>query len=161
MRKSRYNKQKRLRRVAEAVLKQSHVAAVFVVGNNGFSHMVNHKNQQLITVDQTLSDIMTKLPFKWSTLIAVTCKDTFGKEYMKAEQIDIDMPLKQSELADYLNEQHQALIENCNSNHIVNVAWISSPFPMDWDENVASKIFEKLNGWKAVAIELREQEIAA
>ncbi|WP_286237939.1 hypothetical protein [Neptuniibacter halophilus] len=160
MRRSKYNKQKRLRRTAAAVLRHNHVAAAFVGGNNGYSHMVNHKSRLTITPDQTLIDVMTELSFKWSTLIAVMCCDEFGQHYMKSEHVDIDIPLKQNELALHLNDMHFDLIKACNDKHIINVGWISSPFPIEWDEGQASEIFEKLGGWKVVPIKLIEEAAA-
>lgn len=158
--RKKHNAHKRLRRVANSMLRQNHVATVFVGGNNGYSHLVNHKTQQIITPSPSLVESMTKLGFQWSTFIAVMCKDEFGQEYMKAQQFDIDQQLKQSELAEYLNDQHFGLIKSCNSNHLINVGWISSPFPIEWEEKQVSEIFGLLGGWGKVPIQLMEKEVA-
>lgn len=79
--------------------------------------------------------------FKWSTYMAVFGKDEFGPVYMKSKSLFIDTPCKQNEIYQFLNEEHQKLIQSFNTKHFYGVGWLSCPFEYDWTEEEAFQIF--------------------
>lgn len=155
------NPHKRYRSIATALLRQNHVAIVYVSGNGGYSNMVNRKTAQAIRVTPELSDAAIKLSYRWSIFIAALCRDEFGREYMRGEQISIDQPLLQAELADYLDEQHRSLASSCNQKHLVGVGWAADPFGGDWEESQASKLFDRFGGWSGDNAAFIENEMVA
>lgn len=102
---------------------------------------LHNKRPQLYLLDNFTVATLAKERFKWSTFMAVFCKDVDGKVYMKAESCFIEEPLTQNEVADYLSAQHSKLIKGANRNQFYGYGWLSCPFEHDWTEEEAFNLF--------------------
>jgi len=145
--KRKYNPNKRYKNVAKAILRSNHFATIFVSSGKGLTYMIDRKTGIGIKPVPQLIKVVTELQFKWSVLMAALCIGDDGKEYMKYEEIIANDEVKQSELADFLNESHKKLIEGCNPRHVVNAAWIASPVGHEWTEAEAARLFSSRGGW--------------
>jgi hypothetical protein len=146
-RRKKHNPTGRYIRVARAALK-----GLAVVWTDETKHclMMDVKSKKSVTVTEVLAKAFSEVQHNWSIIIAVMGKQPDGKVYMKSEQITTSQPYYQSELADYLNERHQQLIKQMNSNCMVGVGWAAAPNGYEWTESEAFELLsqagEKGNG---------------
>jgi hypothetical protein len=108
--------------------------------------MVDIKRKSEVRVTEVLAKAFSEVPHHWSIFIAVMGKQPNGDVYMKSEQIKTNQPYYQNDLADYLNERHQALISGMNRNALCGVGWAAAPNGHDWSEEEAFSLFESVNG---------------
>ena len=98
-----------------------------------------------------MADLISRHHYKWSVYMSVFGFD--GTKYSKSESLLCDEHINQSELVEYLNDKHQAMIENFNPLHICGAGWIAQPSGYDFSEKEAGNIFYKLGAWEHVNAE--------
>ena len=121
---------------------------IFQVGEE-YCNIVNINTLKSIKVSRKLADIISNNKFEWSVLCCVMCAND-NERYMKAVQVNSSKPMLQSELTDFLREEHKKLLANCNENHLVEVCWIAAPNACDFDEPTVFDFFESLNVYEGV-----------
>lgn len=138
---------KRYERTALGTVKRYNLAISYSYLNNQYSRLIDDKNMVGLRPAPLLIDMLTKIRYKWGVTIAALCVDQEGRKYMRSEFIKANEPYLQSELADYLEDEHERLLESCNRSHLVNATWIASPIGREYTEKEAFDIFEALGSW--------------
>ena len=131
----------------QARIAVKNIAAAFVTGNTHVE-CVDIKRREIIKAGPTLANAIAKTPYKWSVLLCVLGIDHDGKPYVKSEEHAMTVRYKQSNLCEYLNEQHQAYIERyANKSQMIAAGWIASPEGKPLDNEVAFEIFNKMGAF--------------
>ncbi len=142
------NELERTRRVARACLKDCVV--VYVSGDTHKRlYSLKHDAQVRCTVSIDLAIHSIRWP--WTVYIAAFCRDQTGAEYVKAEEIAVAGEYLYSELSDLLNEQHFALLETVNRQHLCGVGWIAAPRRCTFDEAQAYQVFATNGAFELLA----------
>lgn len=110
------------------------LGAMFVAGSGNQCETLNFKSGLITQTPYSIAATFSTERFKWYGLLMVVCRDHFGKEYVPAYECVAKSPATQAQIAKDLNETHKKLINSCNKQHVLTVAWIISPHPIDWGE---------------------------
>jgi hypothetical protein len=84
---------------------------------------------------------------KWTILVAALGVDNNNRRYIKSHEIQCTEYYFQSEIADLCADVHRALLDEFNGNHFINVGWLASATPIEFDEKKALTLFEKAGGF--------------
>ena len=101
-----------------------------------------------VSLSKSMADLISRHHYKWSVYMSVFGFD--GTKYSKSESLLCDEHINQSELVEYLNDKHQAMIKNFNPLHLCGAGWIAQPSGYDFSETDAGYIFYKLGAWEHV-----------
>lgn len=96
---------------------------------------------------------LLELPFKYTVVCAVFCRDQLGTEYMRYETVKIRDKHIHTELFDLLTEIHVDLIKGVNQSHKITVGWLACPV-IDTEivpEDNLDKIFRAMGGFDYLA----------
>ena len=84
-------------------------------------------------------------PLLWNITCYALCKDTVGNNYLKAMEIYLKEPVKQSAIHKSLSHAHYDWMkESVNMKHMLTLAWIATTATPPAEE-LAMKIFNDLN----------------
>lgn len=150
--RKRYNRLEHVRQLAKAKLKG---CAVVYVSGDDHKRLFSLKHMMQVRVTPDLDLLVHGIRWPWTVYIAAFCRDQAGTEYIKAEEIAVAGEYLYSELADLLNDQHFALLETVNRQHLCGVGWIAAPRRCVFDEAQAADVFgqlgafELLSNWQA------------
>ena len=136
--KRKHNPLKRLQRAAKHNIRNLY--AVFVGGEQ--IQVADKRKGQVRAFYKDELDSMGRLPHKWSVYIAIIGQDQMGDRYIKGEQLDINQPMLQGDIAEIVSEYHYKLLDTFNKLHLKNVGWIASPRLDDIEPEQAFTIFE-------------------
>lgn len=101
-----------------------------------------------VDISKSMADLISRHAYKWSVYLCVFGFN--GERYTKSKVIICPGPLKQSDLVNFLNDEHQEMIRGFNPAHLVGAGWIAQPYAYDFSEKQAFDIFEKLGAWEHV-----------
>lgn len=138
MKRKRHNPLKRLQRAAKYNIKDLYAVSV---GGEQIQVVDTKKNQVRPFYKDELNS-MGRLPYKWSVYIAIIGQNQLGDLYVKGEQLEINQPLLQGQIADVVSDHHYKLLDTFNKEHLRNVGWIASPQKHDIDPEQAFSFFE-------------------
>ena len=124
---------------------------------NGYaiSYITGGKVAQLIDMNgnacgmtRDLCTAVTDIRYKWSVYLSVFGLDNQGNKYAKSKVINCKHEYYQADLVELLNAEHQEMVKNFNPSDICGAGWIASPLGVDFTEEKAFNIFNKLNAWQ-------------
>lgn len=81
---------------------------------------------------------------QWSFYLGALCNDG-THDYVKSLEVELDQPVYEAEMFDFLNQQHEQLIKECNSNHLRGFGWIAYHKAYTWDDSKALELFKRFN----------------
>lgn len=139
-RRKKYNLHESTKQLAKARLKDCVV--VYVSGDN-FKRLFSLKHMMPVRITRDTDLMVHSLRWPWTVYIAAFGRDSFGRFYIKAREIAIAGEHLYGEVADSLNAEHKALIEETMpESHLIGVGWIAAPRRCSFDEEQAAKIFD-------------------
>ena len=121
------------------------------VGGHRKTYAFGKKTLELEPIGPSIAQSLGSVAFKWNVCIAVLCRRQDGQEYIQSSVINFDAPYKRETIETMLNEHHSQLAKTCNKEHIVNLGWIASTVPYEFDDEQTTKLFDKQNGWDYLA----------
>lgn len=125
----------------------------YVGGNNGKSFIVDRFSKFVYRkISTEMEKDLLERKHNWTIYCAVLCRDNFGINYVKAEELYFHTPVLQSEIQDYLHNYHRAFVEKQNKQHVINIAWIAVPTNVELDEEFAYDIFDMFGGFNCLSL---------
>lgn len=144
--RKKYNPNKGKELTAKRAMRHLHVA--FVTGANmDKCVLIDSRDGTIYNPTQIIADAITKLPFHWTLHLAGFGRKENGIEFMEVEVITTRNKYLQSDLVDYLNDRHQALIKGMNQNRLVGAGWLANISGRVLDEPKLIELFQKLGAW--------------
>lgn len=132
----------------------SHAAAremlkplAIVQTTESYCQLVNQKSHVVMPVTQTTYNVVTQYKFQWSIYLCVFLNRPGGAIEMEGEALRTNEYYRQSELSEFLNEQHKQLLDRFNPFIVTGMGWVAvarSVDPDDWDIPDTFKLFEDL-----------------
>lgn len=129
------------------------------VGGKRETHALDKKTGTPVDIGPSIAQSLHTIPFKWHVYLAVFCRTQTGEEYIQSEEMNFPAPYKRDLISGVLNDTHDALVRTCNPQHILNIGWIASTVPYDFDDNHCNKLFIQQEGWDYLAEWEREKII--
>lgn len=149
-RSKKNNIHKRYDRYANALCHTNNLAVVHVWTDGNISHLIDAKNKHRILVSQALYDMMRCTRFMWTIQMSAFCIDQNGTKYIKSDVMETKQRYTQYDLAAYLGEMHDKLLDSVNQAHLLGPGWIASPLGREFTEKEADEIFDMFNPWEKV-----------
>lgn len=134
------NPHARVERFSRAILRQFRVAVVNI-DPSGRQGMIDYGTAKNIPPGQ-------RIAHPWVIYFGVFCRDQFGRQYIKANEVAPQGIYKSDSLAEVIEEHYRALIDSCNPAHVIGSGWIANPSGVSLDEAQAARIFEAVGAWK-------------
>ena len=147
-RTGKHSKQKRIDMLTRRAVKD--LGVVFVLNDTKYADVVNLRTKQKVSLNNDLDQVIRFKAHPWNLLLAVFCKDNFGKEYIKMSITRADKPCLQRELDESASKRHAELIRSCNENHLVGVGWIATPYECEFpkeNDPIYESIFDMYGAW--------------
>jgi hypothetical protein len=114
--------------------------------NNGICKLIKFSGEE-VPVTQGIHQALTLTRFNWSIYMA-----GFGingsENYTKSSIAISPHPYLQSELIEFLNDEHQKLLRGFNPEHLCGFGWLASPTGHDFTEKEAYRIFDMHGAFK-------------
>ena len=110
---------------------------------SGDARLFKKDGNELIPTHAEIEAI-TRIRHKWTLHIAAFGLDHSDKIYMKSETIQSNEEYTHSELCDFLNKEHYALIESVNPQRRIGCGWIATIGTKDMTEDQIYKWFERI-----------------
>jgi len=117
------------------------------VGGKKETHVLDKTDGSYVNVGAIIADSFQSIAFKWSIYLAVLCRRQDGQEYIQSEEIHHQQAYRRNILEGKLNRRHEKLIESCNKLHIVNIAWIASTTPYQFNDEYCDKLLTSRDAW--------------
>lgn len=131
----------RLERAARSVLK---VNRVCIVNLNEPYHMqttMHHVSGKLIHATSRIAAALCDIPHRWTLYLAVFC-DSGRERYTKAVELSPQGIYRSERLTGVIREHHTALVKAQNPRHVVSSGWIAFPYPIEFSEEQADRLFD-------------------
>lgn len=128
--RKKYDSTKHLRR--RGVIKRDDLKdlVVFHSQNSKGEHnckVLNFKTNTEINLGPSLYHTMGRCPHKWKVSIVVIGRDHNNDRYFKVDEVPLEEPLTQHQMAEYIKWRHQDFADKkFNKNHLTNMAHIAS-----------------------------------
>lgn len=131
----------RLERAARSVLK---VNKVCIVNLNEPYHMQTtmHYGGKLIHATPLIAAALCDVPHRWTLYLAVFCRRQDGEEYTKAIELVTNGIYRAEHLTDVIRDHHAPLVKAQNPGHVVSSGWIAFPYPIEFEEKQADRLFD-------------------
>lgn len=139
--RKKFNPLKQAEALARARLKNTAIGCVPAQGPCQFLSLTNF---QLMPMTQQTFHLISKIRHRWTVYIAVVGINSFGKYYMKSEEIQVNDPQFQKDMVKTLNKHHKKLIDNFNPAHLLSVGWLATPYKHEWSEEEAYDLLTKI-----------------
>lgn len=143
-RNKKYNPYKNAEIITDSALKNLYVA--FVTGKDEVCVIVNKKGE-LIEPTTRLYKAIAKVKHKWSVYMSVFGFQADGKGYSKSEVVNCQQRYFQSDLVEFLNDEHKKLVAGFNKSQMAGAGWLASPAGVELTEQEAGFLFDKLGAW--------------
>lgn len=130
-----------------AIFGTSDLLLVFV-GGKAETYALDKKSGGPVNIGPSIAASLNSVAFKWCVYLAVLCKDQNGQQYIQSEEVKLVHPYKRELLVEMLNEKHRELIKTCNPLHVLNMGWIASTVPYEFEDQHCEKLFNLQGGWK-------------
>lgn len=151
MRNKKYNPRKLSQHNAKT--KVNNHCMVFVQGipttltYNRKTHIITHK------VDPQIHDEVVNARHKWTITMAVLCTNEFGSDVIEWDELSVDSPVLQTELADLLTDKHREILTRCEPEYVLRFAWIAHPTGDVLPDDELYSIFKRLRGFQVEIFE--------
>jgi hypothetical protein len=136
-----------LRRLRSEVMNS---ALVFVHGIPKTIHY-NRTNKILShTIDRKFYEEVTFARFNWNVTMAVLGLNRFGSEVIVWDELTVDSPVLQTDLADILTESHKKILDDDECKELTNTrfAWIAVPNGKPLPDEEMHWVFSRLRGFR-------------
>jgi hypothetical protein len=144
-RAKKYNPLKHDLAKAKLVFKNRIVAYVSGQNENKCLMLNPHTGKQ-ITVTQKDYELSADVRYNW-TLYLIVLGIKNGNPYLEYEVIHTNTPCKQAEIAPYLNQRHQALVQGFNKERLAGAAWFATNTGIELDTEKLLFLLETLKAW--------------
>lgn len=148
--KPRNKKFNRIKFLSSALSLKFHNALVGWCNGNNANVLFERDGKRKVYTAADAKGLST-LPFQWSILCCVMCRDQTGQQYIAADLITTPAKYPYQSMCDFLNSHHQALISKQNSLHVCCTGWIASPVGHDISMSLADTIMTELGAWDHLA----------
>lgn len=120
-------------------------------GDGGSCRLVNIKTGEFLGHSAFTDEFLRLYRHKWSITMMVAHRAPHSIRHdLSDSHVDIKQEIKQVEVADFLNDEHQALYKSINENHISNIMWLGSPIGQSIEcEKELHKLIDKLGGFES------------
>jgi len=146
-RNKKYNPQRVSVLKAERVLSRY---CIINVNNQGGACRLLKLNGDEVIVTPAIHETLTLTKFNWSIYMA-----GFGiygnQNYTKSKIAVAAKPYLQSELIEFLNDEHQKLLREFNPSQLCGFGWLASPTGHDFTEEQAYKLFDRHGAFTEIA----------
>lgn len=142
------NELERTKRIARASLKD---CVVVYVSGDDHKRLFSLKHMMQVRCTVSIDRAVHAIRWPWTVYIAAFCRDQTGQEYIKSEEIAVDGEYLYREIAELLNDQHFALLQTVNRQHLCGVGWIAAPRRCVFDEAQAADVFGQLGAFELLA----------
>jgi len=144
-RAKKYNPLKHDLAKAKLVFKNRIIAYVSEKNDNKCV-MINSITGKQIQVTQRDYNLSAEIRYNW-TLYLIVLGIKNGNPYLEYEVIHTNTPCKQAEIAPYLNDRHQALIQGFNKQRLAGAAWFATNTGIELDTEQLLFLLETLKAW--------------
>ena len=154
-----HNPAKRYALLARQLFKNCGMA--FVAGDDKKCHAFNLKTGKRETFNDVMAMALDAASFKWYVEMSVICRDQQNNEYIvhHSEVLGEYYNHKDTALADYLTKMHNEALKQCNSLHVITVAWVRVPVFRDYiDLEVLDTIYRELGAFNYLSKWEHEQQ---
>jgi hypothetical protein len=145
VRAKKYNPLKHDLAKAKLVFKNRIVAYVSGQNENKCLMLNPHTGKQII-VTQKDYELSANVRYNW-TLYLIVLGIKNGNPYLEYEVIHTNTPCKQAEIAPYLNQRHQALVQGFNKERLAGAAWFATNTGIELDTEQLLFLLETLKAW--------------
>lgn len=144
------NRKAQIDRARRALVRTNH-AAVVNVAPPDIQIMANWKNCTQICNVQ-VAHALCDLAHRWTIYISVFCQKADGMQYSKSVQFTPPGIHLVAGLEQTMIEQHKALMDDNNPNHVIGSGWIAIPDVIEVDEAAANKLFAAMGVWQRARV---------
>jgi len=109
---------------------------------------LNYKRMREVIVGQLVSNGISDLPHHWVVTLVVICSTQDGQRFFKANEVEPSGQYRADQLTEVLDQHMQELIDTCNQKHILNTAWIATPYRASLSEEQIDSILEFMGAWE-------------
>lgn len=131
----------RIERAARSVLKLNKVCIVNLNEPHHLQTTFHHANCKLIMATKRISQALIDVPHRWTLYLAVFCRRQDGEQYTKAIELETNGIYRAAQLTEVIKEHHTQLVKAQNPGHVVSSGWIAFPYPIEFSEEQADKLF--------------------
>lgn len=160
IKKKRTKKHCELKRASNTAIYGTMDLLLVFIGGVKETHALDKKTGFPVPIGPTIVKALHSIAFKWHVYLAVLCRSQDGKEYIQSEEMNFIHPYRRELLSDKLNEQHDKLIRTCNPHQILNIGWVASTVPYEFDDSFCYELFNKQGGWGYLAEWEKDKVIA-
>ena len=139
-RRKKYSAHKNIKRSTQSLMQDY---LIIWSSFSGGARLFDRRGNQY-SVSDRLHHLITNYRYKWTLHIAAFGLDHSDKIYMKSETIQSNEEYTHSELCDFLNKEHYALIESVNPQRRIAAGWIATIGTKDMTEDQIYKWFERI-----------------
>lgn len=149
--KKRTKKHCELKRASNTAVYGTMDLLLVFIGGVRETHALNKKTGGHCAIGPTIVKALESVAFKWHVYLAVLCRSQTGEEYIQSEEMNFIHPYRRELISHELNDRHDKLIRTCNPAHVLNIGWIASTVPYEFDDKHCDKLFNIQNGWNYLA----------
>ncbi len=122
-------------------------------GDGGGCRLVNIKTGEFVTHSAFTDEFLRLYRHKWSITMLVAHKAPHDTKCKLSDlHVDIKQEILQSDIANFLNDEHQTLHKSINEKYVSNLMWLGSPIgQVVEDEKQMYQLVENLGGLDAKA----------
>lgn len=132
----------RIERAARRDLKMNKVCIVNLNEPYHLQTTFHHGNCKLILASAKMSKDILATPHRWTLYLAVFCERQDGEKYTKAIELETNGIYRAAQLTEVIKEHHTQLVKAQNPGHVVSSGWIAFPYPIEFSEEQADRLFD-------------------
>lgn len=131
----------RLANAARSVLRMNKVCIVNLNEPYSFQTTFHHGSGKLIMATPRITAALMDVPHRWTLYLAVFCERQDGEEYTKAIELETGGIYRAEQLTELIEAHHVPLVDAQNPAHVKSSGWIAFPYPIEFGEKQADKLF--------------------
>ncbi|UAW01212.1 hypothetical protein [Vibrio phage BUCT194] len=129
--------------------KVNNSALVFV---HGIPRTIHYdRNTKLLShqIDRKFYEEVTFCRFNWNVTMAVLGLNQYGSEVIVWDELTVDSPVLQTDLADILTESHKNILDDDECKELTNTrfAWVAVPNGTPMSDDEMHWVFSRLRGF--------------
>lgn len=117
--------------------------------SSGKTYALSRRDMKLVKVNNGLIDMLFKVKYKWSVVVAVLTRAKTGKVYVVSHQVTLNQKLRKAQLAPYLAKLHEQVGYDARYNYpdceLEDAAWLADPKGNDWSEDTICQALKSIN----------------
>lgn len=141
---------KLLQATAERITRENFI--VFIAGVTPKVVVFNHATLKEKRLDLIQAAAVSECCLRWQIGLYALCRSEQGQDYLKAEVVSLDRPVRQREIHQELTQMHMSFMrESVNRKHLLTLAWCATT-----GEAPSSEQFDamatKLGAWQQLDV---------